>query len=243
MPDSKFGWEEDSMAENERDPAELVNLERSANQYALGRSADWDASGSGVEPVLDAPPLVDLRRYDPRGFVRGRPGWVVMLWWLVQAIAFPLTLHSHHAPRRALLRLFGAKIGRGVAIRPTARFTYPWKVQIGDYSWVGDDVVFYSLAPIRVGTHCVISQKTYLCTGSHDVTDPAFGLVTGAIAIGNGAWIAADCFVAPGVKIGANAVIGARSIVFSSMPAQTVCWGSPCQVRGDRQIFPKPELH
>jgi putative colanic acid biosynthesis acetyltransferase WcaF len=244
MPDSKFGWKENSMAEDEQDPAELVNPKQVANGHAFGRSADWEAtSGSEAEPVLDAPPLVDLQRYDPRGFVRGRPGWVVMLWWLVQAIAFPLTLHSHHAPRRTLLRLFGAKIGRGVVIRPTARFTYPWKVEIGDYSWVGDDVVFYSLAPIYVGTHCVISQKTYLCTGSHDVTDPAFGLMTGAIAIGNGAWIAADCFIAPGVKIGANTVIGARSAVFHSMPAQTLCWGSPCQVRGDRQICPKPELH
>ncbi|BAU43959.1 Maltose O-acetyltransferase [Leptolyngbya sp. O-77] len=239
MPDSRFEGEEDSMAGKKQDSAELSNpipIESAAVQRP-------GADGERLEPVLDAPPLIDLRQYDPRGFVRGRPGWVVMLWWLVQAIAFPLTLHSHHAPRRALLRLFGAKIGQQVTIRPTARFTYPWKVEIGDYSWIGDDVVFYSLAPIRVGTHCVISQKTYLCTGSHDVTDPAFGLVTGAIAIGNGAWVAADCFIAPGVNIGANTVIGARSAVFHSMPAQTVCWGSPCQVRGDRQILPKPELH
>lgn len=233
------------MAEKEQAPAESSTpLSDPASKSIQIESAVvrmQAADRERLEPVLDAPPRVDLRRYDPRGFVRGRPGWVVMLWWLVQAIAFPLTLHSHHAPRRALLRLFGAKIGRGVVIRPTARFTYPWKVEIGDYSWVGEDVVFYSLAPISVGAHCVISQKTYLCTGSHDVTDPAFGLVTGAIAIGNGAWIAADCFIAPGVKIGANAVIGARSTVFHSMPAQALCWGSPCQVRGDRQIPPKSD--
>jgi putative colanic acid biosynthesis acetyltransferase WcaF len=154
----------------------------------------------------------------------------------VQAIAFPLSLHSFNGFRCWLLRLFGAKIGKGVIIRPTVRFTYPWKVEIGDYSWIGDDVVFYSLDRIRVGCHCIISQKCYLCTGSHDIKDPAFGLTTAAIAIGNGAWVATDCFIAPGVQIGANAVIGARSSVFSNIPAQQVCWGTPVRPRYLRQM-------
>lgn len=182
------------------------------------------------------PPWVNLSRYDQSWFDPGRPKWVIMLWWLVQAMAFPLTLHAHHAPRRWLLRTFGARIGQGVVIRPTARFTYPWKVTIGDYSWVGDDVVFYSLEPITVGCHCVISQQSYLCTGSHDISDPAFGLKTGAIAIENGAWIAAGCWVGAGVTVGANAVIGARSSVWRSMPAGQICWGNPCQPRRLRKM-------
>jgi putative colanic acid biosynthesis acetyltransferase WcaF len=183
------------------------------------------------EPSLDDPAWVDLRRYDQSWFDRGRSGGFILLWWLVQAIAFPLTPHSFHGARAFLLRRFGAQIGKGVAIRPTARFTYPWKVCIGDYSWIGDDVVLYSLDQITIGEHCVISQKSYLCTGSHDLQDPAFGLQTAAIAIGNGAWIAADCFVAPGVNIGANAVIGARSNVLSNIPDRQVCWGNPCRPR------------
>ncbi|WP_390622410.1 hormogonium polysaccharide biosynthesis acetyltransferase HpsU [Vasconcelosia minhoensis] len=178
---------------------------------------------------------MDLRQYHQPGYVAGRSKAIMLLWWLVQAVVFPLTLHASHAPRRALLRLFGAKIGRQVMIRPTARFTYPWNVEIGDYSWVGDDVVFYSLAPIRVGQHCVISQKSYLCTGSHDILDRRFGLITAPIVIENGAWVAIDCFIAAGVRIGANAVIGARSSVFGDMPAQQVCFGSPC-----RPIRPRP---
>lgn len=184
---------------------------------------------------LDAPPLVDLRRYRPPA-ERGRPQWIIALWWLLQAVLFPLTPHSFHAPRIWLLRRFGAQIGAGVVIRPSARFTFPWNVRIGDYSWIGEDVVFYSLAAIWVGEHCVISQKTYLCTGSHDRQDPAFGLQKGAIAIGNGAWVATDCFIAPGVEIGANAVIGARSSVFRSMPAQQVCYGTPCHPQGPREM-------
>lgn len=173
--------------------------------------------------------FVDLRKYDQSGFDRGRAGWYVLWWWFVQAIAFPLTPHPLNGLRCALLRLFGAHIGKGVIIRPTARFTYPWKITIGDYSWIGDDVVLYSLDHISIGKHCVISQKSYLCSGSHDIYDPAFGLKTASITIGNGAWIATDCFIGLGVEIGANAVIGARSSVFTDIPSGQVCWGTPCR--------------
>lgn len=187
-------------------------------------------------PVLDDAPFVDLRNYDQSNFDRGRPSWFILLWWLVQAVTFPLSPHNFNGFRRFILRLFGAKIGQGVLIRPTARFTYPWKVEIGDYTWIGDDVVLYSLENIRIGCHCVISQKSYLCTGSHDIQDAAFSLKTAGISIGNGVWIATDCFIGSGVQIGANAVIGTRSSVFSSIPAQQVCWGTPARPRYLRQI-------
>ncbi|MEL6164164.1 MAG: hormogonium polysaccharide biosynthesis acetyltransferase HpsU [Cyanobacteria bacterium J06641_2] len=186
---------------------------------------------SQIHVSLDAEPFVDLRKYDQSDFDRGRAGWYVFLWWFVQAITFPLTLHNMSGIRCAILRLFGARIGKGVLIRPTARFTYPWKVTIDDYSWIGDDVVLYSLDEIHIGSHCVVSQKSYICTGSHDIKDPAFGLKINKVAIGNGAWVATDCFVAPGVTIGANAVIGARSSVLTDMPNAQVCWGTPCRPR------------
>lgn len=192
------------------------------------------SEGYGAAP-LD-PPFVDLRTYHEPGYDAGGSRLLMLSWWFVQAIFFPLSPHFAHGPRRWLLRLFGAKIGTGVRIRPTARFTYPWNVEIGDYSWVGDDAVFYSLAPIKVGTHCVISQKSYLCTGSHDITDSRFALKTGEVIVENGAWVAADCFVGPSVRIGANAVIAARSSVIHSMPAEQVCWGTPCQPQKQRQM-------
>ena len=187
-------------------------------------------------PVLDAKPLVDLRQYDQANCDRGRPSWLIILWWLVQAIAFPLSLHNFNGFRAWLLRLFGAQIGKGVVIRPTARFTYPWKVAIDDYSWIGDDVVFYSVDQIQVGCHCVISQKSYLCTGSHDLQNPNFSLITAPIKIGNGVWIASDCFVAAGVTIGANSVIGAKSSVFRDIPQKKVAWGTPCIPHHSREI-------
>ena len=187
-------------------------------------------------PVSDAKSFVDLRKYDQSDFDRGRPNWYIILWWLVQAIAFPLSLHNFNGFRAWLLRLFGARVGRGVVIRPTARFTYPWKVALGDYSWIGDDVVLYSVDTIKIGSHCVISQKSYLCTGSHDLQDPTFRLITAPIKIGNGTWVATDCFVAAGVTIGANSVIGARSSVFRDIPMKTIAWGTPCIPRQSRTM-------
>ncbi|MDJ0688107.1 MAG: hormogonium polysaccharide biosynthesis acetyltransferase HpsU [Xenococcaceae cyanobacterium MO_188.B32] len=181
-------------------------------------------------------PLVDLSKYTQSNFDRGRPNWFILVWWLVQAIAFPLSLHNFNFFRCWLLRLFGAKIGKKVVIRPTARFTYPWKVEIGDYSWIGDNVVFYSIDRIQIGSHCVISQKSYLCTASHDFQDEAFSLITAPIKIGNGAWVATDCFIAPGIMIGDNAVIGARSSVFRDIPNQQVAWGSPCIPKYEREM-------
>ena len=185
---------------------------------------------------LDAKPFVNLKNYQASSYDRGRSSLFIMVWWLVQAIAFPLSLHNFNSFRCWLLRLFGAKIGRGVIIRPTARFTYPWKVKIGDYSWIGDDVVFYSIDRIEIGCHTVISQKSYLCTASHNFSDANFPTTTYPILIGNGVWLATDCFVAPGVMIGANAVIGARSNVLRNIPQQQVAWGNPCRVRYSRQI-------
>jgi putative colanic acid biosynthesis acetyltransferase WcaF len=189
---------------------------------------------SEPDPKLDLASFVDLSKYDQGNFDRGKPGWLILVWWFVQAIAFPLSIHNFHGFRCWLLRLFGAKIGKNVIIRPTARFTYPWKVTIGDYTWIGDDVVFYSLDEIIIGEHCVISQKTYLCTGSHNIKDPKFGLITDPIRIGNGVWVATDCFIAPGVKIGANTVIGARSNVCKNIPENQVAFGNPCIPRYSR---------
>lgn len=173
--------------------------------------------------------IVNLQSYDQSWYSRGRSGSAILLWWLVQATLFRCSLHNMYRWRNFLLRLFGAQIGNYVKVRSTAKFTYPWKVSIGDYSWVGDDVYFYSLDEIKVGCNCVISQKTYLCTGSHDMKDPAFGLITKPIVIKDGAWIAADVFVYPGVRIESMAVVAARSTVVKDIPSNSVYAGSPAE--------------
>lgn len=174
-------------------------------------------------------PFQDLTRFRlPKDF-RGRPGWVVQLWWFVQATCFRPSPQLFYGWRRFLLRLFGARVGVGVLVRPTVEVTYPWKVELGDHCWIGDHVTLYSLGEIRVGAHAVVSQKSYLCAGSHDMAKADFTITHSPIVVGAGAWIATDVFVAPGCTIGANTVVGARSSVFRSLPPGMVCAGNPAR--------------
>ena len=112
--------------------------------------------------------------------------------------------------------------------------TYPWKLTLGDYAWVGDDVNLYTLGEITIGAHSVISQKSYLCTGSHDHASQHFTINATPIVIGEKCWLATDVFVAPGVTIGDGTVVGARSSVFKSLPANVVCRGNPAVVIRER---------
>lgn len=169
----------------------------------------------------------------PEGF-RGRPAWFVQLWWLVQASLFRHSPQFAYRFRAGLLRAFGASVGTNTVIRPTVTVTYPWKVVIGDYVWIGDDATLYSLGPITIGSHSVISQRSYLCAGDHEYLQIDFAIRGRAIAVGDECWIAADTFVAPGVSIGGGTVVGARSSVFSNLPGGFVCVGSPCRVVGPR---------
>lgn len=170
---------------------------------------------------------IRLDLYHQDGYSRGRRGWFVLLWWLVQGSLFRFSLHPMYRWRNFLLRAFGAHVGKGVQIRSTATFTYPWKVTIGDYSWIGDHAEFYSLDNIEVGEHCVVSQHSYLCTGTHNIHDPKFGLTTKSIKISDGAWIASDVFVNPGITIGVMSIVAARSTVTRDVPSNEIHAGTP----------------
>lgn len=162
----------------------------------------------------------------PRGF-RGRPAIYVQCWWITQRLLFKTSPQFMYAWRRFLLRSFGARIGKKVKLRPSVHIQFPWKVSIDDYSWIGDQVVLYSLGNINIGKNVVVSQKSYLCTGSHDYTDPNFSIFAKPITIEDDCWLATDVFVSPGVTVRNGTVVGARSSVFYSLPAGKVCVGSP----------------
>lgn len=165
---------------------------------------------------------------------RGRPGWYVQLWWLVQSCLFHTSPQFMYGWRRWLLKMFGAKIGKGVKLRPSMRTQFPWKVSIGDHSWIGDEVVLYSLGEIEIGANVVVSQRSYLCTGSHDYQVESFPIYAQKIVLEDECWLATDVYVAPNVKIGRGAVIGARSSVFHDLPAGIVAIGTPAKILRDR---------
>lgn len=164
----------------------------------------------------------------PMGF-RGRHAVIVQLWWIVQGTLFSYSPQFMYGWRRWLLRLFGAQIGKSVLVRPSVRISYPWKLVVGDYAWIGDDVVLYSLGEIEIGENAVISQRSYLCAASHDYLAPDFPICAKKLTIEPGVWLATDVFVAPGVTVGAGSVVGARSSVFHDLPSMMVCMGSPAK--------------
>ena len=135
-----------------------------------------------------------------------------------------------------LLRLFGAKIGKKTIIRSSVKIPYPWKLRIGDYCHIGEDVDLYTYGEIEIGDCAVVSQRSYICAGSHDHTSPTFDLVAEKIVIESEAWLATDVFVAPGVRIGHGAVVGARSSVFHDIPPASIAIGNPARVIGERTM-------
>jgi putative colanic acid biosynthesis acetyltransferase WcaF len=180
--------------------------------------------------------FIDLSRFKNDATFRGRSALVVQLWWLVQDWLLRPSPQFMYGWRRFWWRLFGARIGAGVIIRPTARATYPWKVTVGDRSWIGDHAELYSLGCIEIGSDAVISQNAYLCAGTHDYTKIDFPLIAKPIRIADQAWLATGCFIAPGITIGRGAIIGAHSVVLQDMPAATICAGNPA-----RPVKPRPE--
>lgn len=150
-----------------------------------------------------------------------------LLWTLVEGTLFRLSFRTWNGWRAALLRAFGAKIGAGCTIRRTARIFYPWNLEMGSVSALGDDVVVYNLGPITIGDRVVVSQEAYLCAGSHDYRLKAMPLVTPPIAIRDDAWVCARAFVGPGVTIGEGAIVGAGSVVMRSVEDWTIVGGNP----------------
>ena len=149
-------------------------------------------------------------------------------WWIVEFFLFKLSLRTMHRWRCWLLRMFGAKIGDTVNIHRTARIEFPWNLEIGRFSTIAEGAWIYNLDKVVIGDFVVISQRAFVCCGTHDYTRPDRPLVTKPVVIESGVWVAVDVFISPGVRIGNNSVIGARSVVTKDMPAEMVCAGHPC---------------
>ena len=124
-------------------------------------------------------------------------------------------------------------------IRPSVVVTYPWKLSIGDWSWIGDSVTLYTLGEISIGDNVVVSQHCYVCSASHNYMVPGFDIFTKPVYIESEVWLASDVFVSPGVRIRHGAVVGARSLVLSDIPEMMLCAGHPAKVLRARLAAPQ----
>ncbi len=178
----------------------------------------------------------DLSLFDNSWYSPGRPLWICVAWFLVGLPLLRCNLLPFSGFRCWLLRLFGARIGNGVVIKPGVRVKYPWLLSVGQFSWLGEDVWIDNLSSVTIDEHACISQGAYLCTGNHDWADPAFGLVAKPIVIEQGAWVGAHAVVCPGVMLGHCAIALAGAIVSQSIPAFEIHAGNPARLIRRRTI-------
>lgn len=179
---------------------------------------------------------VQLAQFDNSWYQPGRSRWWQAAWFFLGLPVLRFSAIPFSGMRVALLRCFGASIGEGAVIKPGTRVKYPWRFRAGDNCWLGEDCWIDNLAPVELGDDVCISQGAYLCTGNHDWSDPAFGLILSSITLGNGSWVGARALLAPGVSLGDSAVAAAGSIVTKSIPAGEIHAGNPAVFARRRSI-------
>lgn len=159
-----------------------------------------------------------------------------LVWEIVWAVLFrPTPRWCLNGWRCFLLRAFGAKIGRGVRIQGAAKIWQPWKLTIGDNSWVDGGVSLYSVDEIAIGSNAVVSEGAFICTASHDIESVTFDLTTAPVTIGDMAWVCARAIVLPGVTIGEGAVVAAGAVAAKDVAPLAIVAGNPAKKVGSRE--------
>jgi putative colanic acid biosynthesis acetyltransferase WcaF len=176
--------------------------------------------GGGVS-VLGSRSRRSLGARRGRPYDKGRGFAAQALWVAVSTLVFTQVWCPNRL-RCAILRWFGAQIGEGVLIRHAVTVQWPWKLSIGDNSWIGTGTELYNIDPVVIGSDVCISQHAYLCTGSHDRWSSTFEFDNGPIVIDDGAWLCARTTVLRGVTIGANSIIAATSLVTHDVPPDSI---------------------
>lgn len=175
--------------------------------------------------MKDSTPVLDLSKAPGERAVWGRPKLIVYLWAVSELVFVSSPWQISSRLRVTVLRLFGADIGYGVIFRPRTRVKFPWKLRIGDRSWIGEGVWIHNQDEVDIGHDVAISQETFITTGTH-AHRRDMGLLTRPIVINDGAWITSRCVVLGGSVIGRSAIITPGTLVKGKIPENTV-WGQP----------------
>jgi putative colanic acid biosynthesis acetyltransferase WcaF len=182
---------------------------------------------------------VDLSKFSNSWYNPGRGYFLRALWYVINVLLLQNPLNPSSRQKICVLRLFGAKIGKGVVLKPGINVKYPWNLEVGDYSWIGENAWLDSLAPIKIGNHACISQGAYLCTGNHDWSDPVFGLIVKPIIVEDGAWVGARTTILPGVIVATHSVVVAGSVVVKDTEPYIIYAGNPAVAVKTREIRTK----
>ena len=182
-------------------------------------------------------PETRLDQFDNSGY---RPGSIParVLWTVVSGLFFQTWIPWPSGLKRSLLRLLGARVGSGVVIKPRVTIKYPWKLAIGDHSWIGEQVWIDNLDQVTIGAHVCISQGALLLCGNHNYKKPAFDLIVKPITVEQGGWVGAQTVVCPGVTVGSHAVLSVGSTATSDLEPYSIYKGNPAEKVKDRVIDP-----
>lgn len=159
------------------------------------------------------------------------------LWQIAYVLLFRPSPRPLHAWRAALLRLFGAQLGKHAHIYPRARIWAPWNLRAEDVVAIADDAVVYNPAPISLGSHSVVSEQAYLCAASHDYHDPAFPMISAPIVVERYAWICARAAVQMGVTVHEGAILGLAAVATADLEPWSIYVGVPA-----RRVKARPRL-
>jgi putative colanic acid biosynthesis acetyltransferase WcaF len=159
----------------------------------------------------------DLSSYNNSWYNPGASRIKMLLWYFVNVLFFINPLNPISGLKVVLLRLFGAKIGKGVNIKPNVNIKYPWLLEIGDYSWIGEKVWIDNLAPVKIGKNCCLSQGAMLLCGNHNYKKPTFDLIVKGITLEDGAWVGAMSVVCPGVTLKTHAILTVQSVATETL--------------------------
>jgi putative colanic acid biosynthesis acetyltransferase WcaF len=172
---------------------------------------------------------VDLSKYTTKRFDRGAGAARESLWLVINLLLFQLCPLNFSGLKCFVLRFFGARIGRGVVIKPQAKITFPWKLTLGHNVWLGEESWLLNLEKIVIADNVCISQRAFLCAGNHNYKSAAFDLIVKPIHIDEGAWIGANTFVGPGVTVGSHAVLTAGSVATNDLEPFGIYRGNPAE--------------
>ncbi len=169
----------------------------------------------------------DLSKYDNSWYNPKAGSIKRLIWYFVNHLVFAHGLLPLSSIKVTLLKLFGAKVGKGVNIKPSVNIKYPWLLEIGDYVWIGEDVWIDNLSEVRIGSDVCLSQGAMLLTGNHNYRRSSFDLIVKRIVLEDGVWIGAKSVVCPGVTCFSHSILSVNSVATKNMDAYGIYQGNP----------------
>lgn len=173
---------------------------------------------------------VDFSVYDNSWYNPGGSSLKRVLWYFANILFLMNPLNPISSVKVRLLRCFGAKIGKGVVIKPSVNIKYPWNLSIGDYTWIGENVWIDNLVQVTIGSNVCVSQGAMLLCGNHNYKKSTFDLMVGKIVLEDGCWVGAQSVVCPGITLHSHAVLGVASVANKNLDAYTIYQGNPAHM-------------